>query len=154
MRVDVDYSDLTTLAKRLRDKPELQREIAPHFKVMSEDYFALARADAPNKTGRLANSIIQTFPSPLTSVTGSNGSVKYFDMVYLGTRPHEIKPRNKKALAFSPRGSADEIVRKSVMHPGTKPNPFLFRTWLYNAKKFVKQIESAMVSVIEKETKV
>lgn len=163
MRVDVDYSDLTTLAKRLTDQPELRKEIVPHFKQMNVDYLKLAFADAPNSpktdrktrgsSGDLARSIIQVFPTPLTSVTGGNGRVKYFDMVYLGTRPHEIKPRYKKALAFVPRGSADGIVRKGVMHPGTRPNPFLFRTWLYNAKGLVQQLEVDMVDVINKETK-
>ena len=40
-----------------------------------------------------------------------------------GTRPHEITPKNKNALAFKVGGKA--IVVKKVMHPGTRPNPFI-----------------------------
>jgi hypothetical protein len=151
MQVTIDTSDLQVLAKRLSDKPELQKAIAPYFETQSQELFALAFSDAPNRTGHLSRSLELSFPTPLTSVIGTNGSCKYFDFVYLGTRPHKIEAKNKKSLAF---GSPDAILRKSVMHPGTKPNPFLYRTWLYNAKDFVDAMESAYVKVLDKETKV
>jgi len=43
--------------------------------------------------------------------------------VIFGTRPHAITAKNKKALAFKMGGN--NVVVKSVMHPGTRPNPFI-----------------------------
>jgi len=174
MQVTIDTSDLQVLAKRLSDKPELQKAIAPYFETQSQELFALAFSDAPNKTGHLSRSLELSFPSPLTSIIGTNGSCKYFDFVYLGTRPHKIEAKqrvifkrvttnlfgkgmvtyNRRYYSSLSFGSPDAILRKSVMHPGTKPNPFLFRTWLYNAKEFTDAMESAYVKVLDKETKV
>lgn len=53
-----------------------------------------------------------------------------------GTKPHKIRPKNGKALAFTANqsftykdGSAgqfgDRVVVKEVNHPGTKPRPIL-----------------------------
>jgi hypothetical protein len=53
-----------------------------------------------------------------------------------GTRPHVIRPKNKKALRFaassggarlsgSARKGADVVFARVVHHPGTKPHPFL-----------------------------
>ena len=58
----------------------------------------------------------------------TNGFIKIFanDNIFhviFGTRPHPITPKNKKALAFKTGGK--NVVVKSVMHPGTKPNPFI-----------------------------
>lgn len=43
--------------------------------------------------------------------------------VIFGTRPHKITAKNKKALAFKVGGN--NVIVKSVMHPGTRPNPFI-----------------------------
>lgn len=42
-----------------------------------------------------------------------------------GTRPHEIRPRNAKALYWVDRGGSH--FARLVHHPGTKPNPFVRR---------------------------
>ena len=62
------------------------------------------------------------------NVTYDNGELKIFasDIIFFvlfGTKPHEITPKNKKALAFKAGGK--NIVVKKVMHPGTRPNPFV-----------------------------
>ncbi|MCF7861203.1 hypothetical protein K9M79_03070 [Candidatus Woesearchaeota archaeon] len=50
----------------------------------------------------------------------------YGEHVEYGTNPHTIRPKDKKALAFSVDGK--KIIRKSVQHPGTRPNPFVRKT--------------------------
>lgn len=66
--------------------------------------------------------------------------VPYGEIVEKGSRPHVIRPKWKKALAFIPGGgpgrttwaqrlgSGDTVFAKSVRHPGTKPRRFVERT--------------------------
>ena len=50
-------------------------------------------------------------------------NVEYAPDVEFGTGPHEIVPKEKKALHFFIKGA--EIFAKRVMHPGTKAKPFM-----------------------------
>lgn len=74
-------------------------------------------------SGRLASSITPASDND-NAVVGTN--VKYAAIHQFGgqTRPHEIRPRNKKALAFGGR------VVKKVNHPGSDipARPFLALT--------------------------
>jgi hypothetical protein len=63
--------------------------------------------------------------------------VPYGDTVEKGSKPHEIRPRNKKALAFMPYtnfslaeagGQGTEVVVRLVHHPGTKGTYFVEKT--------------------------
>lgn len=154
MQVGVDYTDLTTLAKRLSDKPELRKEMSPHFKREVTNLFGLMIGEAPRKSGLLKDSLQRKFPTPLSAVIGTDGSCPYFDAVYFGSRPHRISPRFKKALMFSPSGSSDSIVRKSVMHTGAKPNPFLWKSWFWHSEEFYKAMEDSFTEVLNEATKV
>lgn len=53
------------------------------------------------------------------TVAGAN----YSGAVEFGTRPHEIRPRNKKALRFKGRGGI--TFAKRIHHPGTRAQPFM-----------------------------
>lgn len=69
--------------------------------------------------GNLRRSIVVLWESGMLKIFAED----YIFHVEFGTRPHEITPKNKKALAFKVGGK--NVVVKSVMHPGTKPNPFV-----------------------------
>jgi phage virion morphogenesis protein len=75
------------------------------------------------KSGHLARSITE-YSDNDTAVVGTN--VEYAAIHQFGgkTRPHEIRPRNKQALAFNGR------VVKKVNHPGSDipARPFLMLT--------------------------
>lgn len=74
------------------------------------------------RTGRLRSSITFALGQDgegLFADVGTN--VSYARYVELGTRPHVIRPRTRKALAWK---GARHPVRK-VNHPGSKPHPFL-----------------------------
>lgn len=77
------------------------------------------------KSGRLASSIVQQSDNDSAAV-GTN--VKYAAIQHFGgtTRPHIIRPRNKKALAWATGGHPV----KSVNHPGSKikARPYLLLT--------------------------
>ena len=88
----------------------------------------------PRKTGNLGRSI------HLGRVTATQAetiaSADYAVYVERGTRAHEIRPRNRKALRFPASGGDARLsgsvrtggnVRfaKRVQHPGTKAKPFM-----------------------------
>ena len=86
------------------------------------------------KTGNLARTI------HLGAVTASRAetiaSADYAAYVEQGTRPHVIRPRNRKALRWAadagsarlsgaPRKGSRVRFAKRVQHPGTKAQPFM-----------------------------
>lgn len=62
--------------------------------------------------------------------------VKYGTFLEEGTKPHVIRPKNKKALYW--RGAAHPV--KKVNHPGTKARPIVLPT----AKKYKGKIKQAL----------
>ena len=83
------------------------------------------KKEAPYDQGRLKRSIrVDTrLHDTYSIITGyyDEGLAPHGDYIIAGTKPHEIRPRNKKALN-TPYG-----VFKKVNHPGTKANDFLGR---------------------------
>jgi len=76
------------------------------------------------KTGRLRSSISWYHLRNYTGqYVGLKASARHAYMHHEGTRRHVIRPTRAKALRFSQRGVV--VFRASVMHPGTKPNPYL-----------------------------
>lgn len=55
--------------------------------------------------------------------TGEVGAGENAARLNDGTRPHEIRARNAKALRFQAGGGVR--FARSIQHPGTKPDPFL-----------------------------
>lgn len=79
-------------------------------------------------TGRLKQSFtkapfpkITKGPGILTVEVGTN--IQYAKYHEYGTKPYTIRPRTKKALAFTVAGG--KIVRKFVNHPGLPARPML-----------------------------
>lgn len=90
------------------------------FRVGSE-IVSDAKNLAPYATGNLERDI-QLWDDNISSLeieVGNSKLTPYAVFVHDGTKPHEIRPKNKKALKtpFGPR--------KKVNHPGTKANPYL-----------------------------
>ncbi len=81
----------------------------------------------PVDTGLLRNSIRHDHIriQGMRATTFVSADQNYAAAVHDGTRPHLIRAKNKKALAFKKGGKT--VFVKQVNHPGTKPNPFLFR---------------------------
>jgi len=79
--------------------------------------------EAPVDTGRLKNSIkVEHVNNDKISIS----MVDYAAHVEFGTKPHDIVPKNKKALKF--KGVGGTVFAKKVRHPGTRPNPFISNT--------------------------
>jgi len=83
-----------------------------------------AKADAPVRTATYQGSI-QLRPAVITTggVFGLWGSFQcnYALIIEEGSKPHVIRPRNKKALYWP--GAAHPVAK--VQHPGTKPQRIL-----------------------------
>lgn len=100
--------------------------------ILPKKTFEIARSlqnnikkEAPYKQGRLKRAIrVDTrILKKYSIITGywDEGIAPHGIYVLAGTKPHEIRPKNKKALK-TPYGAF-----KKVNHPGTKPNDFLGR---------------------------
>ena len=100
--------------------------------ILAKRTYQIARAlqnnikkQAPYKEGRLKRSIrVDTrIEKKFSIITGyyDEGIAPHGDYVLFGTDPHEIRPKNKKAL------KTHYGVFKKVNHPGTKANDFLGR---------------------------
>lgn len=108
-----------------------------------------ARKLAPSSNGKLIQSIVEK-----TGILKGEIAVnaQHAGSVEFGSKPHIIKPKTKKALAFKPGAgfrSWDEsgrIVVKSVKHPGTKAQPYLRPAMEAEAPLFANTIKS----IIEK----
>lgn len=100
------------MAGALREILALYREQAPKSKGdRSEDrplhFFESFTGDV----------VVSPIGVDVTIVT-SQGQLR--DWLRQGTAAHDILPKAKKALAFEMQG--DQVVVRSVHHPGTKPN--------------------------------
>ncbi len=104
------------LARKL-DTKELRDTLIQRAVLILE---AAAKEEAPVRTGTLRRSITSR-ASRDRGVIGTN--LTYAAAVHEGSRAHIIRPRNRKALAWP--GAAHPM--RSVMHPGTKGDPFFER---------------------------
>lgn len=88
-----------------------------------EDHIVpMAQALAPVRTGALKASIEAMSSGDLgVSIVAT---APYAAFVELGTRSHDIFPRNKSVLSWVDRSGARVFARR-VRHPGTQPKPFL-----------------------------
>lgn len=114
---------------------------------------AVARAKelVPRKTGNLGRTIRlgQVTDNDAQILAGGQNGVGYAAAVEYGTRPHEIVPRYKKALAWGGNrrlsgslrsGSKSTFFAKRVRHPGTQPYPFLMPAAKEVAEQFPELI--------------
>lgn len=85
-----------------------------------------AAADKHTKTGGMIRSLKSTLKGNAASgsytIEHELQKAPHAAFVHWGTRPHVIKPRNKKALRF-PVGGAFAFARQ-VNHPGYKGDPY------------------------------
>ena len=111
-----------------------------------------ARRNAPSKFGKLRQSIREKIGKLKGEISVN---VDYAGAVERGTKPHIIKPKKKKALAFKPGGGfrfwdeSGRVVLKSVKHPGTSPQPFLGPAMEAEVRPLTKKIKD----IIEDATK-
>ena len=118
---------------------------------LNERTVPLAKADSPvGQTGELRDSIYAkaSEDDPMGAEYGASSEHAVF--VVGGTRPHEIVPRERKALAWSDGGQT--VFAKRVMHPGTQPNPFLTDALVSTMGDVCSDVVEKMVEAIDSMT--
>lgn len=105
------------------------------------------RSSAPFRTGQLRQDIrVRQETSPGLHLIVYYATVPQAAWVIKGTRPHQILPRNAKALRWlGPGGLGGARFAKRVNHPGTKPNPF--------PEKAIKPITGAISTMFARAVK-
>lgn len=92
-----------------------------------------AKLRVARKTGNTGRSIHMASQTPTEVRIVAGGAARYLEF---GTRPHEIRPKNRKALRWGataadrrlsgrPRVGANVRFAKVVHHPGTRAKPFM-----------------------------
>ena len=148
MKITTDISGLDRIASGLRNSARIRKEFSPYFKQASSDLFAFSIAEAPNDKGQLAQSIELRFDGLLTSFIGTADSkCPYAKFVYMGTKAHKIGTKNKKSLRFYTGGSF--VFRNNVNHPGTKPNPYLLKTYELHENETIDILELGAKNILE-----
>jgi hypothetical protein len=120
-------------AVSLRKRLKAIKDVKPILRDIQLTAVAEAKRRVPRKTGHLGRSIQA---GRLTDREARiEARANYAAHVEFGTKPHVIRPRHKKALAWAPAGQtrlsgaprkgAKRIFAKEVHHPGTKAQPYL-----------------------------
>ena len=110
-------------------------------KVLNNTGFKIetkAKGNVPVDTGHLRRGITTKIGDMEVIVHTSN--IKYARGVEFGTRPHLIKPKNKKALYW--KGAKHPV--KTVNHPGSKAKPYLIPAFESEKDNLIKDLKEVI----------
>lgn len=141
-KVDIDFNNLTVCLNKVK-----QNSLKGFQKAVKETAEGISK-DAQNnikknsyKTGALSRSINTIYGKQGMEAT-IQATAAHGIFIEEGTKAHIIKPKNKKALAFS---SGNKMVfAKKVKHPGTKAKPFMAPAFNKNAPEFLERLERVL----------
>ena len=123
MQVKLDVSGIPQVKTKLADL----QTAAPVALARTADElhdFIRRRAGAHTKTGALERSVTSQRINPLEYFIGHGPQVApHAVFVHWGTKPHIIRPKNKKALRWATGGKF--AFAHAVRHPGTKGDPWM-----------------------------
>jgi hypothetical protein len=118
----IDRSKLDGLARRAA---------AAKIQALTIRTAALAATSAPGSMKQKIRPIFRGSKANPVGIVMVDHPAAHF--VFNGTRPHEIRPKRSGGVLRFRIGST-VVYARHVNHPGTKPNPFLWRALL--AAKF------------------
>jgi hypothetical protein len=97
---------------------DVEKGVAPH---------EVPKPGRANPTRRLWQSLYKRKASNDSWEVGHDPKIAdYARYVLYGTRPHEIRPKNRRSLRWA--SGVGFIFAKFVKHPGTKADPYLVRS--------------------------
>lgn len=130
------------------DKAGMQRELTgPQSQMVrllrdtTRQTVNTAKLRSPVDTGQMRNAH-RTEDIRVVGMTARTAVVadkNYAAAVHDGTRPHLIRAKNKKSLAF--KIGKKTVFARAVKHPGAKPRP-----WLLNATREVAERKGFIVT--------
>ena len=140
-----DTSDLDGLIRDFgQAAPKTEKLAKTVVKKIGFDTVTRAQATVAVDTGNLKNSI---GVDPVDDWMGfeAGPTANYGADVEYGTEPHEIRPRDAKALHWVDSEGQD-MFRRRVWHPGTAPQPYMRPAF----DKSVEPIDKVMAQVAKK----
>ena len=115
--VSIQFKGLPQLRKRV----DAISDLGPFMRDLALDAVSEQKKRAPVRTGNLRRSIhLGRITARSAETIAGAGYAAY---VEFGTRPHEIRPRNKKVLRWK-SGTGYRYATR-VQHPGTRKQPFM-----------------------------
>ena len=141
--IKVQYDELERFAVRVKKKAkEYGKDIR---KAIQKSCLSIKRQAMQNlasngsvKTGHLRRSI--AYKTTMTEGIVHTSNVAYAIGVEKGTRPHTIRPKNKKMLYW--QGASHPV--RQVNHPGSKAKPFLIPALEAEKPKFIQNLKDAI----------
>lgn len=141
--IEVSVTGQKEIAERLAALPEnIQRRAILSLSQIVFDH-AQAAADRHTVTGRMASAVYNRKIAGGREIGVDARRAPHAVFVHWGTRPHVIRPRNKKALRWA--GGGGFIFAKFVNHPGYKGDPFLVSA----AREAVSRFDSVVQDIIK-----
>ena len=137
--IRIDTSELDKFAVEITNLNDKTKDNVQ--KVLNNTGFkieAKAKGNVPVDTGHLRRCITTKIGDMEVIVHTSN--IKYARGVEFGTRPHLIKPKNKKALYW--KGAKHPV--KSVNHPGSKAKPYLIPAFESEKDNLIKDLKEVI----------
>jgi hypothetical protein len=146
MRIELKIKKLPQILQQDAVEKSLRRAVmiaAETYVKDIHDWIDSGRAFTP-RTGNLQRSI--TWYMATENSARIIAQADYAKYVELGTKPHAILPKRRKALKIpTPEGY---IFRKKVNHPGSKPYPFFFANLQDRARRVAIEFMRALEGVI------
>jgi len=138
MNLDIQITGVEKVRAMLqRIGPALSNQALAETAVKVEDYIR-HEAGRHEKTGALNSSIFKQRNGDSWIIGHDLQRAPHAKFVIFGTRPHLIKPKNKKSLRWASGGAFH--FAKVVHHPGNRPDK-----WLDRAAALAPQIFAAAV---------
>lgn len=127
IKFEFDKASLDKIQQSIKKAPQetadaLEGAIKKSIVKLANQTVKEAPVNKQTGGGNLRQNIMFGMRSKLSGVVESRAPYSVF--VHEGTRPHEIRVKNKKVLANKRTG---QVFGQKVNHPGTAPNPFLVR---------------------------
>ena len=98
-----------------------------------------ARSRLPqSKTGNLRKGLKKKYSKKAIGGTVTSNA-PHSHLIEFGVKPHIIRAKNKKELS-----SDGEIFGKEVMHPGSKPRPFMQPAYYQERSNYIENLKKAV----------
>jgi len=136
LQIEVRPSIAALRRRMLQLVPDLRREVTQET---AQDAYeqALAGAERHSRSGALVRSLkIRRIGEDRYEIYHDLSVAPHAPFVHWGTKPHEIRPRNRKALRWAAGNGF--VFAKVVHHPGYKGDPYLVRARTAIARQFAR----------------
>jgi phage gpG-like protein len=146
LSIEVSIIGADQLAELMEHASESLREnVHIRLDAACQEIAEYARAIAPRKTGRYAESIYSRSVGECQFVIGAG--TEYAATIEFGSAPHFILPRSAKVLKFDVGG--ETVFAKWVSHPGTAPQMIIHRAKMENYDKIVQAVRDGVVESLQ-----